>query len=139
MIKELLTYTPVDVWDMDRLMKELSATSYCNETILDNIIGDSNSHLYVIRTDDRIVGCACLCVVHTPEFTLGLIESVTVIPSCRGKGYGRMLMEFLIAEAKQYGVQHLHLTSNPRRVSANCLYQALGFIRYDTNCYKKDI
>ena len=94
---------------MDRLMKELSATSYCNETILDNIIGDSNSHLYVIRTDDRIVRCACLCVVHTPEFTLGFIVSVTVIPSCR------------------------------RRVSANCLYHALGVIRYDTNCYKKDI
>jgi len=32
-------------------------------------------------------------------------------------------------------VERLHLTSSPRRVAANGLYQSLGFVRYETNCY----
>jgi len=138
-IEELREYTPADVRDMDRLMHELSAASFCNEEILDAILADSNSHLYVMRDDSQIVGCACLCIAHSPEFTLGFVESVTVLSSCRGKGYGRMLMKHLMAEAKRFGVQHLHLTSNPKRVAANGLYQALGFRKYDTNCYQMSL
>ena len=33
-------------------------------------------------------------------------------------------------------VHSIHLTSNPKRVAANRLYQELGFERYVTNCYK---
>lgn len=74
-------------------------------------------------------------MAHTPEFTLGFVESVTVLSECRGQHIGRKLMEHLIAEAKRMGVQSLHLTSNPKRMAANGLYQAMGFVRYETNCY----
>ena len=83
-----------------------------------------------------LIACACLCVAHSPEFTLGFVESVPVLSTQRGKGYGRMLMEHLIAEARRLRVDRLHLTSNPKRVAANVLYQKLGFMRYDTNCYQ---
>jgi len=138
-IEELKEYTPADLQDIDRLMRELSDSSYCDEGILDSLTRDGNSHLYVLREDRRIVGCACLCVAHTPEFTLGFVEAVTVLSSCRGKGYGRLLMERLCAEAKRLGVQHLHLTSNPRREAANALYRKLGFVKYETNCYKLEL
>ena len=51
-----------------------------------------------ISSRNHIIACACLCVAHSPEFTLGFVESVTVLSTQRGKGYGRMLMEHLIAE-----------------------------------------
>lgn len=89
-----------------------------------------------ISSRNHIIACACLCVAHSPEFTLGFVESVTVLSTQRGKGYGRMLMEHLIAEARRLRVDRLHLTSNPKRVAANVLYQKLGFVRYDTNCYQ---
>lgn len=149
-LEELLCYTSADVSDIDRLMHELSATSFCNEEILDRIMRDENSHLYVLRVVSEgsnefqkvpggIVGCACLCVSHTPEFTLGFVESVTVLSDYRGQHLGRKLMEHLMSEAKRLGVQHLHLTSNPKRVAANGLYEALGFKKYDTNCYTMSI
>lgn len=148
-IQELKSYTEADLRDMDELMHQLSATSYCDEKILQAIMDDVNSHLYgavandnvnvnlndVLNDNKRIVGCACLCVAHTPEFTLGFVESVTVLSECRGQHIGRKLMEHLIAEAKRMGVQSLHLTSNPKRMAANGLYQAMGFVRYQTNCY----
>lgn len=136
-IKELRSYTAEDLRDMDELMHQLSVTSSCTEERLRSVVNDENSHLYVAREGERIIGCACLCVAHTPEFTLGFVEAVTVLSEYRGRHIGRKLMEHLITEAKQMGVQSLHLTSNPRRVAANGLYRALGFENYETNCYVK--
>ncbi len=36
MVKELSSYTPQDLAELDALMHELSATSFCNEVLLNN-------------------------------------------------------------------------------------------------------
>lgn len=36
MVEELSSYTPQDFADFDALMHELSATSFCNEELLNN-------------------------------------------------------------------------------------------------------
>lgn len=36
MVEELCSYTPQDLADLDALMHELSATSLCNEELMDN-------------------------------------------------------------------------------------------------------
>jgi len=135
MIEELNSFSPDDVQDLDRLMHELAESSFCDEKKLSSIVSDENSHLYVLqqaqdqslRQKGRIVGCACLCVAHSPEFTLGFVEAVTVLEECRGQHLGRRLMEHLMDEASRIGVQRLHLTSSPRRIAANELYRSLGF------------
>lgn len=134
MIEELKAFSSADVQDMDRLMRELSVTSSCDERKLEESVEEENCQLYIVCEKGRI-GCACLCMAHSQEFTVGFVESVTVLSSCRGMGYGRQLMEHLMGEAKRLGVERLHLTSSPRRVAANGLYQSLGFVRYETNCY----
>ena len=134
-VEELLSYTLTDVNDLDVLMHELSPTSYCNESILDAVIADENSHVYVIREEGHIVAAGTLCVIHTLEFTNACIESVVVSSKQRGKGLGELLVEHMINEAKKMKVYSIHLTSNPKRVAANNLYQKVGFVRYETNCY----
>nr|WP_320039516.1 GNAT family N-acetyltransferase [uncultured Bacteroides sp.] len=138
-IEELTCYTAQDVQDMDRLMHELSATSYCSEEKQRAVCEDADSHVYIIRKEGHIVATATLCVSHTPEFTLGAVEVVVALCECRGMGLGRRLMEQILTEAKRFGCEKLHLTSNPRRVAANGLYQALGFKLYSTNYYEYDI
>ncbi len=137
MVEELSSYTPQDLADLDALMHELSATSYCDELLLSNALNDANVHVFVIRDCGHIVATATLCVKHTLEFTIGDVESVVVTSCCRGLGYGKALMLALIEAAKELGVHHLQLTSHPGRVAANELYRGLGFERYETNCYKK--
>lgn len=95
-------------------------------------------HVYVIRDEGRIVATGTLCVKHTLEFTIADIESVVVSSRCRGRGYGKALMTAMLEAAKLLNVHHVQLTSNPGRVAANRLYQALGFERYETNCYKME-
>lgn len=139
MVEELLSYTPSDVEDLDLLMHELSPTSFCNQEILDNVLNDVNSHAYIIRENRHIVAAGSLCVIHNLEFKIASVESVVVLSSCRGRGYGKMLVEHLINEAKRLGVRSIHLTSNPKRIAANNLYQSLGFVKYETNCYHFEI
>lgn len=131
----LRTFTPSDVDDLDLLMHELSPTSFCNEAILESILDDENSHAYVIRENSHIIAAGTLCVIHTLEFTNACIESVVVSSKQRGRGLGKQLVGYMIDEAKRMNINSLHLTSNPKRVQANNLYQRMGFVRYETNCY----
>ena len=137
MVEELSCFSLQDLAELDALMRELSATSYCDELLLSNALDDANVHVYVIRDEGHIVATATLCVKHTLEFTVGDVESVVVSSRCRGLGYGKALMTTLIEVAKKLNVHHIQLTSNPGRVAANRLYREMGFVRYETNCYKK--
>ena len=136
MVKELKTYTSQDLADLNALMHELSASSFCDEGLLEAALGDANVHVFVIRDGGHIVATGTLCVKHTLEFAIADIESVVVLSGCRGRGYGRELMLAIVDAAKGLKVHHIQLTSNPARVAANRLYQELGFERYETNCYK---
>ena len=136
MVKELITYKSQDLADLDALMHELSATSFCNEELLKNALNDANVHVCVIRDEGCIVATGTLCIKHTLEFTIADIESVVVSSKCRGRGYGKELMTAMVEAAKKMNVHHIQLTSNPARVAANQLYQDLGFERYETNFYK---
>ena len=135
MVEELSVYTPQDLADLDLLMHELSATSSCNDVLLKNALNDANVHVYVMRDEGRIVATGTLCIMHTLEYTIADVESVVVNSRYRGKGYGKELMTAMVEAAKSFKVHHIHLTSNPKRVAANRLYQELGFERYETNCY----
>ena len=136
MVEELTTYLPQDLSDLDALMHELSATSFCNEELLQAALNDANVHVYVIREEGRIVATGTLCIKHTLEFTIADIESLVVGSRCRGRGYGKELMGVMVEAAKSFKAHHIQLTSNPARAAANRLYQDLGFERYETNCYK---
>lgn len=136
MVGEIRSYTSGYLSDLDALMHELSATSFCNDELLKNALNDANVHVYVIRNEGHIVATGTLCIKHTLEFTIADIESVVVSSKCRDRGYGKELMTAMIEAAKKLNVHHIQLTSNPTRVVANRLYQELGFERYETNCYK---
>ena len=136
MVEELFLYSPQELAELDGLMHELSASSFCNEELLKNALEDPNVHVYVIRDGGHIVATGTLCIKHTLEFAIADIESVVVSSRCRGKGYGRELMTAMVEAAKGFKAHHIQLTSNPARVAANRLYQELGFERYETNCYK---
>ena len=144
-VVELTSFSKKDLLDIDSLMHQLSATSYCNEAILQKVMDDAGSHLYVIREvsggseSGRILATATLCVCHTPEFTLGGVEAVVVDRNYRGRGLARLLMGHILTEAKRFSCVKLHLTSNPRRVAAHALYQKMGLHLYATNYYEKEM
>lgn len=135
MVEELRSYTQQDAQELGQLLTELSPKSNCSGLKLDRIINSQDSYVYVIRVENKIVAAACLCVGYTTECTVGYINAVVVSGLHRGKHLGRELITHIIKEAERLNVNQLQLTSNPKRVAANKLYQAIGFTNYETNCY----
>lgn len=135
-IQELHNYTQAQFDDLKQLMSELSDRVSLTQTNLLMVLKDSNCHLYVILDGERVMGCATLCVFHSPTGTKASVEDVVVSSAYRGQHLGKQLMEYVLEQAKAYAPIELHLTSNPIRVAANKLYQSLGFKKKETNCYQ---
>jgi len=133
-IQVLQSYTQAQFEDLKLLMSELSDRVNFTQTDLMLVLRDSNCHLYAILDGEHILGCATLCVYHSPTGTKASIEDV-MVSAYRGQHLGKQLMEQVLEQAKAYAPIELHLTSNLKRVAANKLYQSLGFLKKETNCY----
>ena len=139
-IIELNTLSKADTANLVSLMKELTSEKKVTSDMLLATVSDPSTHLFAAVEDGQIIGCASLCVSHTPTGAKGSIEDVVVGSAFRGRHIGRMLMEHIIEYARsEFSPIELHLTSRPAREAANLLYQSLGFYRYETNYYKMNI
>lgn len=124
---------------LEELLNQLTPQpSLLSEQTLRAVLDDSASHLYLLEEESRVVGMLTLGIYHSPTGSKAWIEDVVVDGACRGRGYGRALVAHAIEEAKRAGVKQLMLTSNSLRIAANQLYQAMGFEKKETNCYKMD-
>lgn len=127
-LQQTMNHLLPQLWDeapkmtLDRLHKLLQAP---------------NIHLYLLYNEtNEFCAMATLAVDCLPTGYKSWIEDVVVDAACRGRGYGRQLIEHLIAEASRLGAQSINLTSRPERRAANRLYRSLGFKQRDTNVYK---
>ena len=140
MIHEATHYSESLRKRLEELQNQLTPQpSLLSEQTLRTVLDDSASHLYLLEEEGRVVGMLTLGIYHSPTGSKAWIEDVVVDDACRGRGYGRALVAHAIEEAKRAGVKQLMLTSNSLRVAANRLYQAMGFEKRETNCYKMDI
>ena len=135
-IVELKEVTAQQMADLTGLMKELSERVTMTEEALLNVLKDDNSHLFALMAEGVVVGCATLCVFHSSTGRKASVEDVVVSSICRGRHWGRTLMERMLEEAQKLAPIEVQLTSKPERVAANALYQSLGFQRKETNCYR---
>lgn len=140
-IVELYSLTKAQEEELIALMKELAPDLTVTTEMLWNTVESANAHLFAAMDEDqRIVGCASLCVFESPTGRKASVEDVVVLSSCRGQHLGKELMEHLIDYAcNELKDVDLHLTSQPKRVAANKLYQSLGFELRGTNFYRMKI
>jgi len=57
------------------------------------------------------------------------IRALAVRPGARGTGLGRALLDAVIERAREEGVQHLLLLTQPEMKAAHHLYERAGFVR----------
>lgn len=68
-----------------------------------------------------------------------VVEDMIVDEIYRGSGRGEIILRDLLHWAKDQGVEVVELTTNPKRESANKLYQKVGFRLHVTNHYLLDL
>jgi len=104
--------------------------------LLEAIVADPDSALFVARLEGSIVGSLTLALYRIPTGTKAWIEDVVVDESARGHGVGEALSRAAVDEARRRGAKDVALTSRPSRESANRLYQRIGFEARETNVYR---
>lgn len=95
--------------------------------------------MFVARGDTGIVGALTLVVFSIPTGVRALVEDVVVDEPARGRGIGAALVEHALAAASRAGARSVDLTSRPARVEANRLYERAGFVRRETNVWRREL
>jgi ribosomal protein S18 acetylase RimI-like enzyme len=120
------------------LLPQLSSSAPPLETEhLEEIAGSPATVLLVARdASGEVCGMTTLALFRVPTGLRAVVEDVVVDEQARGQGVGRALVEEALRIAAERGARSVDLTSRPERVSANRLYERLGFVRRDTNVYR---
>ena len=80
--------------------------------------------IFMVVDGDTTVGCCALIFLRPGVFE---VAKMTVAESYRGRGLGRRLLEYTIAQASALGATSLYLETNDSLLNAIHLYEALGF------------
>ena len=95
------------------------------------------------RQEDReIVGTLTLALFRIPTGLRAWIEDVIVDEAARGGEHprvGERLVTAAIERARQAGARTVDLTSAPRRIAANKVYERMGFLQRETNVWRYDL
>jgi GNAT superfamily N-acetyltransferase len=95
------------------------------------IMADPRNHLHVAECGGAVVGCFQLTFIPGLTYQGGeraQIEGVRVSEALRGRGVGKSIMAYAIAQAKARGCVLVQLTTDKRRKEAHEFYRALGFV-----------
>ncbi len=136
-IIEIQSYSTEYHEAMQRFLDQLTTNPMTlTEEMFRQLLASPNSHLFFLMKDEQTAGMLTVGIYHSPTGGKAWIEDVVVDEAFRGQGLSKLLVAHAIEFTKSQGIPSLMLTSNPKRIAANKLYQAMGFGRKETNVYR---
>ena len=136
-IIEIQSYSPEYHEAMQRFLDQLTTNPMTlTEEMFRQLLASPNSHLFFLMKDEQTAGMLTVGIYHSPTGGKAWIEDVVVDETFRGQGLSKLLVAHAIEFTKSQGIPSLMLTSNPKRIAANKLYQTMGFGRKETNVYR---
>lgn len=135
-----ITYVAAHYEAVCQLMKQLTVRNIVlSEVEYAQMVASPSNRLFLLLYEERVVGMLTVGMYASPTGTKAWIEDVVVEEGLRGSGFGRQLMDRALEFCRAKGIATVYLTSNPKRVAANSLYQRMGFVRKETNMYKLEL
>lgn len=107
----------------------MSVRDYISSTI-DKICGDlppKGVH-YLLQSQDMIIGMGGLRQISE---NVGELKRIYIRPEYRGNGLGKILVQKLLENAKEFGYQSVNLDTAIFMREAQQLYYSLGFVDRD--------
>ena len=136
-IIEINTYSTEYHEAMQRFLDQLTTNPMTlTESMFRQLVESANSHLFFLIKDEQIAGMLTVGIYYSPTGGKAWIEDVVVDQAFRGQGLSKLLVAHAIEFTKSQQIPSLMLTSNPKRIAANKLYQKMGFERKETNVYR---
>ena len=136
-IVEIKTYSAEFHEAMQRFLDQLTTNPMTlTEEMFRQLLASENSHQFFLMKDEQIAGMLTVGIYYSPTGGKAWIEDVVVDETFRGQGLSKLLVAHAIEFTQSQGIPSLMLTSNPKRIAANKLYQAMGFTHKETNVYR---
>lgn len=133
-VKEKFIYN----WEeIKKLVSQLDSTAEVKEQSLYKAL--LTGYMSKIEEKGRLLGMGWAFPRQTILRHQAIVEDMIVDESQRGKGLGEKILLDLIKQGKKDGVEVFELTTNPKRIAANGLYQKVGFRLHPTNHYLLDL
>ncbi len=92
------------------------------ESTIDSIVAGST--FYVLYENEKLVGMGALRKIRDD---VGELKRMYIRPAFRGRGFGKALLERLVADARAAHLKTVYLDSAPFMTAAHGLYRAIGF------------
>lgn len=104
-------------------------------------ISDNNVFEFVCVDGELIVGYFNMIINHdvVKDIKISHIDYVCVLENARGRGYGKVMMEYALEFCKNNGISRVELTSSSKREIAHKLYLGLGFEIRDSSIFRKEL
>jgi ribosomal protein S18 acetylase RimI-like enzyme len=117
-----------------------SLPGYVRDEEYDVVIGDVASRIdsttvLVAMDGERVVGCLTFVAHHDGEHAehgdphAASFRYFGVDPEAQGRGVGRHMVEWVVAESRRLGKQRVFIHTIPCMQAAMRLYEGLGFVR----------
>lgn len=129
-IQEKFSY---DLVNIKELVDQLDPSAVVNEQSLYKAI--LNGYVSKVEKNGEIMGMGWIFPRQTLLRRQAIVEDMIVNNKYRGQGLGEKVLLDLIDWARREGIEVIELTTNPKRVAANSLYQKVGFVLHPTNHY----
>lgn len=106
-----------------------------------DITEDNTFHEIVAEAEGKVIGYLLLTRVLNPikNRPYYLIDYVCVVREFRGYGIGEKMMEYAEEYARHCGAMYLQLTCRWTRIEAHKLYEKAGFIKRESDIYRKEL
>lgn len=92
---------------------------------------DKNNYLIVVEDENKIIGTLQLTIITYLTYQggkRGQIEGVRIDEQYRGRGIGKLMIEWGISKAHEIGCHLVQLTMDKQRLETIEFYKKLGFI-----------
>ncbi len=98
-------------------------------------------HEIVVTLDDKVCGYLLMTKVFNPilDKYYYLLDYVSVLSEYRGKGIGTKLLEYAEKIAREENTMYIQLTCGYERVEAHRLYEKNGYIKRDSDQFRKEL
>ena len=125
-IRELFNeYTQMLIDGDETFRAYLGVQNYDEEILhLEHKYGLPEGRLYILFSDGKTAGCIAMKKIDAQSCEM---KRLYVRPEFRGNGFGRILAEKVIGEARGEGYKSMLLDTLPFLRSAVKLYESLGF------------
>jgi N-acetylglutamate synthase-like GNAT family acetyltransferase len=116
-----LTQTHRDLYDDQSIGGDTDLGEYFDEH-LERVGTD---RVWVAELEGRVIGFTSLIL--DPQRPVGELEPIVVAPQARGAGVGRLLVERVVAAARDLGLARLDVRPAARNEPAIAFFHELGF------------